>query len=161
MKHPTFYASLLLLAVSAMPAMGRTTITVSGSGTDDAVFDVTDGLVIDFASKAGSMVVKESSSKESTFAITDATVLTFKAVSGVSDIAATNSAIALRRNPVENALEFTAAPESACTLHVYSLQGAALLTVPGWQGESVDVSDLTPGLYIVNINNQSIKFYKK
>lgn len=160
MKHPTFYASLLLLAVSALPAMGRTTITVSGSGSDDAVFDVTDGLVIDFASKAGSMVVKESATKESTFAITDSSVLTFRTESGVADITA-NSAIALRRNPVESALEFTAAPESACTLHVYSLQGAALLTVADWQGESVDVSDLTPGLYIVNINNKSIKFYKK
>lgn len=160
MKHLNLYASLLLVA-SAMPAMARTTITVSAPGTDAATFDVTGSLVIDFAAKAGSFVMKGDSQQESTFAITNETVLTFKDVAGVSDIMTSDAAIALRQNPVETTLEFTAAPDYPCALRIYSLMGSTLLSVAGWQGESVDVSTLSAGLYIVNFNNQGIKFYKK
>lgn len=160
MKHLNLYASLLLVA-SAMPAMARTTITVSAPGMDDTAFDVTGSLVIDFAAKAGSFVMKSDSQQESAFAITNETVLTFKDVAGVSDIMTSDATIALRQNPVETALEFTASPDAPCSLRVYSLMGTTVLSVTGWQGESVDVSTLSTGLYIVNFNNQSIKFYKK
>lgn len=160
MKHLTFYASMLLVA-AAVPAMGRTTLTVSAPGAETATFDITGSTVIDFAAKAGSLVVKGSSEQEATFSITNETVLTFKDVSGVKDIVSSEAAVALRQNPVETCLEFTAAPASPCNLRVYSLMGTTLLSVAGWQGETVDVSTLSTGLYIVNFNNQSIKFYKK
>lgn len=160
MKHPAIFASLLLLALTALPAAGRTTMTVSGSGDKDANFDITDDLVIDFASTPGSFVVKGGQLQPGTFAITDGTVLKFTAVSGVSDIAVARQS-QLRHNPVETTLEFTAAPDAPCTLGVYSLQGTLLLSADGWNGEDVDVSNLAPGLYLVNFNNQSIKFYKK
>lgn len=160
MKHPAFYASLLLLALTAIPAAGRITMTVSGSGNQDATFDVSDQMVIDFASTPGSIVVKGAQAQPGTFALTDATVLKFTTVSGVSDITSAPQAL-LRHNPVETALEFTSAPQSPCTLGVYSLQGTRLLSVDSWNGENVNVSNLAPGLYLVNFNNQSIKFYKK
>ncbi len=149
----------MLLAVTAQYGMARTTVTVNGD--PEAVFDVTDGLVIDFASQAGSLVVKDDYGKQTAFAITDNTVLAFNTVSGVSDAISSASAVALRQNPVDSFLEFTSSPAQACRLSVISLQGALLLSHDGWQGESVDVSTLSPGLYIVNFNNQSIKFYKK
>lgn len=151
----------MLLAASAMPGAARTTVTVSGSGSDDAVFEVTDNLVLDLASQSGSLVVKESPSRQTLFSISDNTVLKFTSYSGVSDIPADNSGVALRNNPVETTLDFTAAPGQSCRLSVYSLQGAALISLDAWNGESVDVSTLAAGLYIVNFNNQSLKFYKK
>ena len=151
----------MLLAASAMPGAARTTVTVSGTGSDDAIFEVTDNLVIDLASQSGSLVMKESPSRQTLFSISDNTVLKFTSYSGLSDISADNGGVALRHNPVETTLEFTAAPERSCRLSVYSLQGAALLSLDAWNGESVDVSALAAGLYIVNFNNQSLKFYKK
>lgn len=161
MKQPTLIAALLLLSASALPAAARTTMTVSGSGSDKATFEVTDNLVLDFGSTPGSIVVKESPSKQQVFAITDNTVLAFEEQSGVAEVRPDAVAIALRTNPVEQSLDFTAAPAEACALSVFSLQGSLLLSLPAWQGESVDVSSLAPGLYIVSFNNQSIKFYKK
>lgn len=161
MKHPTLYASLLLIAGLAMPATAARYLTVSSPGIDDEVFEVTDGLVLDFATKPGFMVVKGGSATESTFAISDATVLNFSNTTGLSDIFASDKSVALRQNPVGDLLEFTAAPETDCKLSIYSLHGTTLLSVDDWHGENVDVSSLTPGLYIVNFNNQSIKFYKQ
>ena len=73
----------------------------------------------------------------------------------------TSDGVSLRRNPVESTLEFNGTLENKTALNIFDLKGALCLGIQGWSGECVDVSGLTPGLYIVKFNNQTIKFIKK
>lgn len=80
--------------------------------------------------------------------------------SGVAQVMPSDG-VSLRRNPVESALEFNGTLENKTALDIFDLTGGLRLRVQGWGGESVDVSGLTPGLYILKFDNQTIKFIKK
>lgn len=71
------------------------------------------------------------------------------------------SPLSLRRNPVESRLEIAGHDGSAAQLRVTSLAGQLAVSLDAWKGEPVDVTHLTPGVYILNINNQTLKFIKK
>ena len=80
--------------------------------------------------------------------------------SGVSQVT-TSEGVSLRRNPVESTLEFNGTLENKTALNIFDLTGGLRLGIQGWSGESVDVSGLTSGIYILKFDNHTIKFIKK
>lgn len=68
--------------------------------------------------------------------------------------------IRLRENPVYNLLQVDGA-FSDSALGIYSVSGVCHLSLAHWQGESIDVSSLPSGLYILSIDNKTVKFFKK
>ncbi len=99
--------------------------------------------------------------KAATFNWGSFTDLSFKVgSSGIHGILA-DGKLRLRRNPVETMLEFTGYDGKAANLAITDLNGRRCITVNNWNGENVNVASLTPGLYFVTINNNSIKFIKK
>ena len=80
---------------------------------------------------------------------------------GVVSEVITSDGVSLRRNPVESTLEFYGTLENKTTLKIFDLTGGLRLGIQGWSGESVDVSGLNPGLYIIKFDNHTIKFIKK
>lgn len=99
---------------------------------------------------------------QKTFSYTDLSSLSFfvSEESGVSQVT-TSDGVSLRRNPVESTLEFNGTLENKTTLNIFDLAGGLHLPIQGWSGESVDVSGLTPGLYIIKFDNKTLKFIKK
>ena len=71
------------------------------------------------------------------------------------------SRLALRHNPVESTLEITGHDGKPTNLSISALSGTRILSIKAWNGENVDVSSLASGIYILNINNNPIKFIKK
>ena len=67
----------------------------------------------------------------------------------------------LLRNPVADVLEVTGHDGSIASVSVTALSGAVVLRTQDWTGEPIDVASLAPGLYILNINKQQLKFIKK
>ena len=94
-------------------------------------------------------------------AYADAEKITFKTGgTAVASIHA-NSSLRLRRNPVESLLEITGYDGKPAPLTVASLAGSSLISLKEWSGEDIDVSALTPGIYLLNIDNKTLKFIKK
>lgn len=81
--------------------------------------------------------------------------------SGVKDLLANEGTLKLRRNPVESVLQLDGYAGNATTLSVFALNGAQALKIDAWSGQSVDVSSLPAGAYLISVNKQSIKFIKK
>lgn len=73
----------------------------------------------------------------------------------------TNGDLRLRRNPAESVLEFAGHNGKASTLYITDLKGARHITHNDWNGENVDVTSLSPGVYFVTINSKTLKFIKK
>ena len=69
--------------------------------------------------------------------------------------------ISLKRNAVESTLEFNGTLENKTTLNIFDLTGRLRLSIKGWTGESVNVTGLNQGLYIITFDNLTIKFIKK
>ena len=97
---------------------------------------------------------------QETLSYADVFSLSFSNTSGVPQVTASDG-VSLRRNPVESTLEFYGTLENKTTLKIFDLTGGLRLGIQGWSGESVDVSGLNPGLYIIKFDNQTIKFIKK
>lgn len=77
----------------------------------------------------------------------------------VDEVAA--SALRLRHNPVGDLLEVLGHDDGVQPLAVTSVGGAVCRNVPQWSGESVDVSGLAPGVYVLTIGETTLKFIKK
>ena len=77
------------------------------------------------------------------------------------DRTVSNIALRVRRNPVESLLEVSGHNGAVARLSIASAGGARMIGIREWKGEPVDVSSLAPGIYILTIDNTSIKFIKK
>lgn len=87
--------------------------------------------------------------------------LSFYVTTGLEGVVADSAAqIRLRENPVGNLLLVEGA-FSDSALAIYSVNGVCYVSLSHWQGESLDVSSLPAGLYILSIDNKTVKFYKK
>jgi len=167
MKKKSYYAAALALAMiagTAATASARGTVTIHGATPEaDRTFDLTTELKIGFGSDKSAITVAQGNADVATFPLSQVSSISFNGnFGGVDDISQDlTNVINLRNNPVENLLQFTTAPAEPCRATVYSLQGSALVSIARWQGEDIDVSNLNTGIYLLQFNNQTIKFYKK
>lgn len=64
-------------------------------------------------------------------------------------------------NPVRNTLVLNGGQSLyGSEMNLYSVTGMHVLRVATWQGESIDVSHLPAGVYVINIQSETIKFVK-
>ncbi len=112
-------------------------------------------------SESGVDVFQEETLK-ATFNYADVSNLKFRLVNltGVKGIEA-DAALRLRNNPVDDSLEVLGFSGNPVKLTVTDLRGAVRVSIPEWAGEAADVSELTPGLYFVTVNQTTLKFIKK
>ncbi len=45
-------------------------------------------------------------------------------------------------------------------VNIYSMNGQIVKKLSHWKGNSIDISALVPGVYIIQVNNQALKFKK-
>ena len=65
-------------------------------------------------------------------------------------------------NPVKDNLTLTNAGNLlGSDICIYSTTGQLVAKHSQWNGESIDVSHLTPGVYFVNTNSTTLKFVKQ
>lgn len=81
-------------------------------------------------------------------------------LSGIGEVNAPGSLI-LRQNPVADILEFKEYPAAPASLTITDIRGAVSYSAEGWNGEAVNVSAFAPGLYLVTVNDTTLKFIKK
>ena len=72
-----------------------------------------------------------------------------------------NIRLLISPNPVDDIIRIVGYNNSeAVQLAIYSLNGEEMMRVDNWQGEPIDASQLSAGIYILRINTHTIKFIK-
>ena len=72
-----------------------------------------------------------------------------------------NIRLLISPNPVDDIIRIVGYNNSeAVQLAIYSLDGEEMMRVDNWQGEPIDASQLSAGIYILRINTHTIKFIK-
>lgn len=87
--------------------------------------------------------------------------LTFKLAPVTAVKTVTNPALRLVSNRVTDKLVFAGSLPESASLCVAALDGTVRMRLHNWQGEPVNVADLTPGLYFVTVDKTTFKFIKK
>ncbi len=161
MKKSYIITALLFLAsVFGAEARLQMTVTFSDEAVTPVAVDITDATVFKVGKNA-TFTLQEDGVDLATLKAADIASLKFEYVTtGVENTLVDRFALRLRTNPVENVLSFIGqAPENA-NLAIYATDGKCVLNVAGWQGDDLDVSSLSGGLYVLKINNQIMKFIK-
>ena len=96
-----------------------------------------------------------------TIPYTGVETLTFQYATSFVKSISTDSSLRLQENPVGDYLNILGYEGEPLSLYVFDLKGSLKVQNENWDGQRVYVGSLAPGFYIVNLNNNSIKFIKK
>lgn len=87
--------------------------------------------------------------------------ISFSNVGEVGKLIREASGWTIAESPVGETLTVQGYDAAPALLRVFSLSGGCVLTAENWQGESLSVSHLPSGIYILNISDSTQKFIKK
>lgn len=73
-----------------------------------------------------------------------------------------NQEVSVHPNPATDKIYIKNAPEAAFTVAIYRIDGALIFQQQIYSSnQSIDISSLTNGLYLLRIDNQALKFIKQ
>lgn len=162
MKKATVFVVSGLLLAGGLGARAVETLSVVGNqadGTPPLKVKVTDESRMTFG-PAGVLVTTGEETSAIPYEGLQSLTFVYEDASGVA-MDAVGCQLRLRENPVGSFLALTGHDGSAAKLRVTDLGGRLRLEAPAWSGEELDVSALAPGVYIVTVNQTSLKFLKK
>lgn len=81
--------------------------------------------------------------------------------SSLFDVSDRTAPYALRTNPVASTLEILGCDGAPVPLAIASTDGHTAFSTARWAGETIDVSTLSPGIYLVKVDNTTLKFIKQ
>lgn len=131
-----------------------------GSGTEVETVAISTNLKIDFVDK-GFDFVRGEGDLVGSYEYSDVKKIVFIANSSVESITGSSADVIVTPNPVVDMITLRGADEFVGSeINVYSIDGQNKLRISEWNGESIDVSYLPAGIYIINTQSKNLKFVK-
>ena len=131
-----------------------------GSGTEVETVAISTDLKIDFVDK-GFDFVRGEGDLVGSYEYSDVMKIVFIANSSVESITGSSADVIVTPNPVVDMITLKGADEFVGSeINVYSIDGQNKLRISEWNGESIDVSYLPAGIYIINTQSKNLKFVK-
>lgn len=131
-----------------------------GSGTEVETVAISTDLKIDFVDK-GFDFVRGEGDLVGSYEYSDVKKIVFIANSSVESIIGSSADVIVTPNPVVDMITLRGADEFVGSeINVYSIDGQNKLRISEWNGESIDVSYLPAGIYIINTQSKNLKFVK-
>lgn len=161
-KAKTALAWMAIVAAASASANTTMTVTYFDDSREATVVNLLDGSRLVFGgepafdfSNCGSAPVRIN--------VADVKRITFEGKwTGVEGVSKEATSLRLRSNPVEAILSVEGYDGSKpAVVSIYSIAGREALHVENWKGEDINVSHLPTGVYILRINNSTLKFIKK
>ncbi|MBO7286740.1 MAG: T9SS type A sorting domain-containing protein [Bacteroidales bacterium] len=150
---------LFLLTGSYLKADELISIYLNNSDLSPVRIDVSNISTIKF--KTTKLVVNNNDNTSNDFYFSDIIKITFNE-QGTSIETVNASSASIFPNPVKDNLIIQNAEKIyGSDIYIYSMTGVLVEKYSQWNGESINVSDLAPGVYFVNSNSTTLKFVKQ
>lgn len=150
---------LLLLTSSYTKADELISIYLNNSDHSPVRIEVSTISTIKF--KTTKLVVTNHDNISNDFYFSDVIKIAFNE-EGTSITTPNASTASISPNPVkDNLMILDAEKMYGSDICIYSVTGTLVSKHSQWNGESIDVSHLSPGIYFVNTNSTTLKFVKK
>lgn len=157
---PMIAFALMLGACPIVKADSVIEIHPFGSGTEVETVAISTDLKIDFVDK-GFDFVRGEGDLVGSYEYSDVKKIVFIANSSVESITGSSADVIVTPNPVVDMITLRGADEFVGSeINVYSIDGQNKLRISEWNGESIDVSYLPAGIYIINTQSKNLKFVK-
>ena len=157
---PMIAFALMLGACPIAKADSVIEIHPFGSGTEVETVAISTDLKIDFVDK-GFDFVRGEGDLVGSYEYSDVKKIVFIANSSVESITGSSADVIVTPNPVVDMITLRGADEFVGSeINVYSIDGQNKLRISEWNGESIDVSYLPAGIYIINTQSKNLKFVK-
>ena len=157
---PMIAFALMLGACPIAKADSMIEIHPFGSGTEVETVAISTDLKIDFVDK-GFDFVRGEGDLVGSYEYSDVKKIVFIANSSVESITGSSADVIVTPNPVVDMITLRGADEFVGSeINVYSIDGQNKLRISEWNGESIDVSYLPAGIYIINTQSKNLKFVK-
>ena len=157
---PMIASALMLGACPIAKADSVIEIHPFGSGTEVETVAISTDLKIDFVDK-GFDFVRGEGDLVGSYEYSDVMKIVFIANSSVESITGSSADVIVTPNPVVDMITLRGADEFVGSeINVYSIDGQNKLRISEWNGESIDVSYLPAGIYIINTQSKNLKFVK-
>jgi len=110
----------------------------------------------------GNVIFKNMDDSSNSFMISDISKWTFGLFSGITDIIPDNTMMGVYPNPGKNFIKLKNVPEGKLNIKIIRLDGAVLMDKQLLdKNQPIDISNLANGLYLLKVNNTTIKFTKQ
>ena len=157
---PMIASALMLGACPIAKADSVIEIHPFGSGSEVETVSISTDLKIDFVD-TGFDFIRGESDVVGSYEYSDVEKIVFKANSSIESIADTSIDVIVTPNPVVDMITLRGADQLVGSeINVFSIDGQNKLRITNWNGESINVSDLPAGIYIINIQSKNLKFVK-
>ena len=159
MKHP-FRLGLLLIALTwcfcaSLEAQSTVMNVLMHDGTSQS-FVMTDADRVYFTDNTY-LVVEDADANTTSIRLDDIRKITCTELEGVADDA--HAALSLLPNPTRNTVTLLNL-EGCQEVKIYALSGQLVKSVEASSGHAIDVSDLTPGVYMLRTQSCTLKMMK-
>ncbi|MBD5269412.1 MAG: T9SS type A sorting domain-containing protein [Bacteroides sp.] len=161
-KAKTALAWMAIVAAASASANTTMTVTYFDDSREATVVNLLDGSRLVFGGEPA-FDFSNCGSAPGRINVADVKRITFEGKwTGVEGVSKEATSLRLRSNPVEAILSVEGYDGSKpAVVSIYSIAGREALPVENWKGEDINVSHLPTGVYILRINNSTLKFIKK
>lgn len=149
-----------LLSMITLPSVAQTKVILLYSDDTEETFQLSDTGKLYFS--GANLMIDEANGTITSVSLTDIRKVNFKSLTeSISDKASLSyTTMKLYPNPANEYIQIANLSESSVTVSIYNIMGKLLLKKQYSADEMLDVSSLPSGLYIIKINEQTLKFSK-
>ncbi|MBR4886532.1 MAG: T9SS type A sorting domain-containing protein [Muribaculaceae bacterium] len=155
---PLIASALLLSGGSLVKADSVIEVHTYNSGSEQ--YALSKDFKIDFTS-TGFDLLSGASDVVAIYDLSNVQKISFIADTSVESLKDSSVSLLVTPNPVVDLMTIRGGEELVGTeINIYSVEGQNVVRVSNWQGESIDVSHLSSGIYIINTQSKNLKFIK-
>ncbi len=155
-KYLILGLTILFLSISQTFAQS-TGVTVKLLDNSEQQFTLTN--TGKFYFQNGMIMIDEGNGSVTPIAVSTIRRITLQAGSGIESFS-TDASLLVYPNPTSDKLFFASEQVKTVEVAIYSMSGQLLMKSQTTTAESIDVSSLSKGIYIIKINEQTLKFSK-
>lgn len=160
MKHQIFTVLLLAFWLVSIQCIAQTQITIKLTNEADRLFILSETGKIYF--EDNNLFVSEDGITSSQISIPEIKKITFnKDASSITDNnASQDNKILIYPNPAADYI-YVANIESEAQILLFSIEGKLLIKSPIKASEALNISNIPAGIYLIKVNNQTVKLIKQ
>ena len=150
---------MLVALTTAVGAQAQDNVVVNKNDGSKQAFEMSKVQKITFGDASYTVVGKDGGST-SQFTYVDTKAITFDLVDGIEQVVDTERG-QLRIKKTGNVITVEGFSGVDGRVAVYSLDGTLVQSDKAWRGQPISVESLPAGIYVIQVNGQSLKFTKK
>ncbi len=157
MKKHRLTLIFLLLLLSSFSSIAQRNITIQYSDDDEITYSISQNSKLTFSNN--DIIISQPSGEIYSFAIDNIRKIYFPSGNSLSEILPDNN-IKLYPNPSSNNISLSNI-NSKTSISIYNIQGELVLYEIIYQDKSINISNLSNGIYIVKVGNKEFKLVKE